>query len=407
MQRYNDQKINKHYVYLDAHHNPLVLPCLFARYTQVLGHRIDSITEVTPNTKQKSERFAEHEIGDDTSYKICNHLGRFLEWVDKYKDSNLVALSKHTALPNEVINEYINEYLIGECESSEFVAKQAVNSLDAYYLWLFYFFGNRRKHIGIKSAYRESARNNSRRELAIKYLLPETRQLLYRSTDTLLEEIVLRNGGELGCRTKENQGFLLNDYKANKKTHEGLLSLFCQLKTNPTQSEFKFVLSSLFTKYGRARTLYISRDLLEKMKLYYDTERPHSDSNHLLVSSSNSSFGRCISRAFGSDTFRKTREKLIQKIHSKSPLYSRIQEISSENTYHNLRHSFGTDIFYELCLGQNKNYESITTTSAIYLETALRLGHKVDAKFANTVTKHYISSCGFRERLLKEVLRGG
>lgn len=405
MYRYSDNKINLHWIYLDNNHNPLLVPCLFARYTQVVQCRVDLECQVDLHTKLIKEFFFEKEIGKDASYKICNHVGRFLEWIEEYSKIELITLQTHTALPNAVINEYINEYLIDECSKSQFVADQAVNSLNAYYLWLFYFFGNKRKILGIKSKYREAARNNSKGELAVKYLLPQTRELMYRKTDSLLEEIVLRNGGELGCRSKENQGFILNDYKANQQTHAGLITLFKALVSDPEQEEFEYHLSSLYTKYGRSRTLYIPRHLLSKMKKYYETERPHSDSNHLLLSGSNNhSFGKCISRSFGSNTFHKTRNKVRELIKSSPFLYCHVQEITSANVYHHLRHSFGTDFFYDLCQGQNKDYESIITTSAIYLTTAKRLGHKVDSQYANTVTKTYIHSCGLREKLMKEVV---
>lgn len=408
MYRYNDKKINGHYIYLDNSRNPILLPCLFARFTQVSGLRIEVKTKVEARLKQKVESFSEKEIGADMAYKITNHLGRFLEWVENYDEGDFVNLMTHTALPNEILNTYVNEYLIDECQSSEFVAHQAVNSLTAYYDWLFFFFKISRRKIGVKSAYRSVARNNNHSNLVVKYLLPNTRQLFYRSTESLLEEVVLRNGGELGCRTKENQGFLLSDYKANKETYSGLLTLFSQYEANNEQSEFEYVIPSIYTKYGRARVLYISRELLGKMKKYYETERPQTNSNHLLVSSSsNSSFGNCISESFGSDTFRKAREKIISKVEQGLSSYSTLQEITISNKYHHLRHSFGTDIFYNLCEGNNKDYETITTTSSVFLETARRLGHKVDSKHAGAVTKGYIHSCGMRERLLREVAKYG
>ena len=236
----------------------------------------------------------------------------------------------------------------------------------------------------------------------MKYLLPASRELIYRNADSLLEEVVLRNGGELGCRAKENQGFLLNDQKIGNKKEKGLLTLFKQLDMQPDQTEFKYYLSSLYTKYGRARILYIPRHLLEKMKRYYTEVRPESDSNQLLLSSSNNSYGQPISKKFASEIFLKIKLKVMDKMEYMPTLYARIQDISL-STYHHLRHSFGTDIFYELCKGQNKYYESITTTSAVYLETARRLGHKVDGRNSPEVTKRYIHSCGHRENLLKEV----
>ncbi len=406
MRRYNDKEINKHYVYLDDNNLPILLPCLFARYTQYSGLRITTKVEMNAISKTKEENFIETEIGDDQAYKISNHLGRFLEWIDQYKNNDYVKLSTHTALPSDVINEYINEYLIDECGSSEPVSQQTVNALYAYYDWLFYFFGNKRKYIGIESAYRAAARNNNKGVKAIKYLLPQTRNILYQNSKSLLQEIVLMNGGELGCRSKENLGFLLSDFKANKKNYSGLKTLFEQLDSNPNQQEFKYYLSSLYTKYGRGRMLYIPRHLLEKMKQYYELERPNSNSNHLLLIGSGGYKGKPISRAYGSNSFVEVRRKVIKKIKEKHPLYTNIQDVTEENVYHHLRHSFGTDVFYNLCEGQNKSYESITTTSAVYLETARRLGHQVEGAHAGETTKRYIHSCGYRERLLKDVVNG-
>ncbi|WP_230691270.1 site-specific integrase [Vibrio nigripulchritudo] len=357
--------------------------------------------------KKISHQFIEKEISKDQSYKICNHLGRFLEWINEYKGLEFVNLSTHTALPDFVINEYINDYLINTCGKSEAVAKQAVDSLNSYYDWLAFFLGNNQKFIGIQTKYRKIARSNNASELTIKYLLPQTRELLYRNSSTLLQEIVLRNGGELGCRSRENQGFLLEDQKVNQKVYKGILTLFKELEIKPYKEEFEYRLSSLYTKYGRARNLFIPRSLLEKMKLYFDTERPHSASNHLLVSSSkNYSFGQCVSKRYGSDVFAKVRRRVIRESRNAPKLYRNQQVISESNTYHHLRHSFGTDFFYNLCEGQNKDYESITTSSSVYLMTANRLGHKVDSKYSNTVTASYIHSCGHREDLLKEVVNG-
>ncbi len=109
MRRYNDTEINKHYVYLDDNNLPILLPCLFARYTQYSGLRITAKVEMNAISKTKEENFIETEIGDDQAYKISNHLGRFLEWIDQYKNNDYVKLSTHTALPSDVINEYIND----------------------------------------------------------------------------------------------------------------------------------------------------------------------------------------------------------------------------------------------------------------------------------------------------------
>ncbi|MFS1436400.1 hypothetical protein LMH75_028125, partial [Vibrio lentus] len=75
-----------------------------------------------------------------------------------------------------------------------------------YYHWLTYFFDTNFKKIFIFSEYRALARGNNKSNLIVKYLLPATRELLYRHTDSLLEEIVLRNGGELGVGLLRTEG---------------------------------------------------------------------------------------------------------------------------------------------------------------------------------------------------------
>lgn len=269
------------------------------------------------------------------------------------------------------------------------------------------FFANPYKKIGIFSSHRALVRANNKQRLIIDYFLPETRELIYRNAGSLLEEIVLRNGGELGCRTKENQGFLLKDIEVNKKRFPGMLTLFLELETKPNKIEFKYYLPSLYTKYGRSRILYIPRYLLERMKNYYELERPESDSNHLLVSSSrNNSRGQCISHEYGSKTFCQVWRQLRDNRKKHPELYTHVQHFDEAYVYHILRHSFGTDIFYEMCKAQNKQPDSITTESAVYIETARRMGHKVEGYYSNTTTKKYIHSCGYRDKLIKETLNG-
>ncbi len=408
MYREHDKIINKHWIYLDDNNTPILLPCLFARYTQILGKKVELKSIKNRITDFKEDFFEEIEIGNDAANKICSNLGQFLEWIDN--DGSIdshISIFTHTALPTDVINGYINEYLIEQNEKSEVVANKAVNSLRSYYNWLQYFFDNKYKNIGVYSSHRALARENNKQTLVVKYFLPQTRELLYRQTDTLLEEIVLRNGGELGCRTKENQGFLLNDFNSNTIVHKGLYSLFEDLDKHSNRDEFEYHLPSLFTKYGTPRKLYIPRDLLEKMKVYVKTERPQTDSNHLLVSNSrNNTKGKCISTEFASNTFKKVKNKLIDEMKNFPHFYDNFQTISIGSVYHHLRHSFGTDIFYNLCNGANKRYESITTTSAVFIETARRLGHKVDSRYSNSVTVLYIHSCGHREQLLKATVNG-
>lgn len=402
MQRFNDKEHNKHWIYLDDNNTPLIIPCLYAKYTTLQGLSIELKVNKDRISNKTEHHFEEVEIGNNGQYVRCNQLGLFLEWVDEQaKSGSSISLINHTALPHDIINEYLNTFLIETEGKSELTVKKALYSLKSYYNWLHKFFDNNYKNIFVFSSHRELARSNNKQNLLVKYLLPATRELLYRRAGTLLEEIVLRNGGELGCRTKENQGFLLEDFLANQKKHKGMLSLFSELVKNPEKDEFTYHLSSLYSKYGRARTLYIPRPLLEKMKRYYDIERPKSISNHLFISNANNhSKGECISTEYGSSTFHKVLRKVLYDIDDNLGMYKGYQTLEVGAVYHHLRHSFGTDVFYEECRRNGKRYDSITTESASFIETARRMGHKVDGRFSNQTTKTYIHSCGDHERLL-------
>ena len=399
-----DSSVNNHHIYLDGNDDPILLPCIFALYTETCGVKVDHKKQLKPNSLLYEHRIEEKDIGKDTAYKICNYLGRFLQWVDEYSSSEMVNLNTHTALPSVIINEFLNEYLIDECNASESVAKEAKNSLTAYYNWLSFYFKNKSKVIGIKPRFRPVARNNSKGASAVKYLLPATRELFYASAKTLLHEIILRVGGELGCRARENRGFLLNDFISNRKSYSGLKTLFSEMEKYPDKEEFEYHLGSVYTKYGRSRTLYIPRNLLAKMKKYYDENRPNSSSNHLFVSDSNNNRGEPLGNSYACRVFFEVKSIVLKKIDDHPSIYSHYQNVEVDASYHFLRHSFGTDIFFNLCEGQNKSVESITTASSVYIETARRMGHKVDAKGASDVTKTYIHSCGHRERLLKDAI---
>lgn len=408
MQRLNDKEFNKHWIYLNESNTPLIIPCIYARYTTQRGLSVELKSKKDRISNQTEHYFEEVEIGLDGQYVRGNQLGLFLDWVDEQaKLGSSIYLTNHTALPQDIINEYINTYLIEKNGKSEISVERAVYSLKSYYNWLHYFFDNNYKNIGIFPSHRTLARNNNKQGLLVKYLLPATRELLYRQTDTLLEEIILRNGGDLGCRTKENQGFLLEDFVTGKKKQKGMFSLFKELDRNSEKEEFEYHLSSLYTKYGRSRTLYIPRELLKKMRRYYNIERPQTDSNHLFVSNSNNnSKGQCISVGFGSTVFHKVLHTVIQDMQENPEIYSGYQTLEEGHVYHHLRHSFGTDVFYGECKRNGKKVDSITTESAVFIETARRLGHKVDSRFSVQTTKTYIHSCGHRERLLKETING-
>lgn len=406
MQSFNDKRRYGYWVYLYDNNLPIVMPSIYSRYTLCTGQSIERKVSHNREYNKTEVAFEEKDIGTESQYIRGNQLGLFLQWIDSHPDE-AVSLSTHTSLPQEYINEYINQYLIEEMGKGEMMVNKAVYSLKGYYNWLHFFFDNGYKHIGVYPYHRELARENSTQPQIVKYLLAETRELLYSYCDSILEELILRNGGELGCRAGENQGFLLSDLRINGKKHKGLLSLFSDLRKHPHTDEFKYTLSSLYTKGKRSRVLDISNSHLTLMKQYYETERPITQEEHLFVSnSSNHTKGQCIHRKYASNTFKKVLRKVIVEMEDNPKAYTGYQRLEKSHVYHHLRHSFGTDIFYEECRRWGKEPESITTASPVYLETARRLGHTLCGKYANDTTKIYIHACGYREQLLKETVYG-
>ncbi|EJG0322779.1 site-specific integrase [Vibrio parahaemolyticus] len=404
MQRINDNLHNGHWIYLYNDNLPILIPCIYSRYTRSNGSTVAYTEKLDKVTGYTKAYFQETHISDSSQYDRGHQLGLFLEWVDEHEHP-YITLDRHTAFPADIINEYINDYLIAEMEKSLDSVTKAVTALTSYYNWLTFFLGTKQKKVCIYSDNRALARANGKTNMVVKYLLPATRHLLYRESSCLLEKIVLMNGGEQGCRSSENRGFYLDDFKADGEMRRGLKSLFQQLRKEPEKEDFEYHLPSFNTKTGRSRKLYLSRHHLQLMERYYETERPLTKVNQLLVSNArNHTKGRVIGSKFASQIFYKISEQLRGKMSDYPAAYSGHQTIQKENVYHHLRHSFGTDIFYNLCLSNRKRFETITTESAVYLETARRMGHSITGPYGAQTTKTYIHACGELEALRKEAI---
>jgi hypothetical protein len=113
----------------------------------------------------------------------------------------------------------------------------------------------------------------------------------YRESPSLLVECVLRAGGQMGVRSCENRGFVLNDFAYMGKKHKGLRSIFECMESNPEQLTFEYVLRGEFSKAkpnndGESRTLEFSRETLSHFKEYFDQSRPIHCNGEPIVSSS-------------------------------------------------------------------------------------------------------------------------
>jgi len=247
-----------------------------------------------------------------------------------------------------------------------------------------------------------------RSRTAVKYLTPELRSILYRNTDSLRDELLLRGGGELGLRSKENQGLLLEDFMLGNKKHLGFKSLFLEMDQHPEQMEFKYCLQGQHTKAprnaggGESRTLYIHRSLLERYKHYYETERPQSTSNTLLLNFSDSNYGTPIAENAASRAFTRIKKKVLE-LQRNDALPTDGQMLENDHTGHVLRHSFGTDKFYDASKENRVKIDSVTPTSAVYLLVAKLMGHNAKDGKAPETTKTYIRSCHIKEAFLSGV----
>ncbi|ABM02023.1 phage integrase family protein [Psychromonas ingrahamii 37] len=374
--------------------SPIVLPCFFSNFLtkNLIVYAIN-----------KNNILIENQIEKTTSTSILNRLEQFLHWLEFYSNqSEFVSIETHQNLPSELLNNYVNNILIEENSLGEASVKQSIQALTSYYNYLYHTgIIPYPKVLRIRPALRNTARSNTKKRTSVKYFTPELRNILYHNTESIRDELLLRTGGECGLRSKENQGFLLNDFRIGTKTHKGLLSLFEDMEDNPEKSEFEYYLQGRFSKAkrhsgGSSRKVYIHSDLLRRFKEYYEMERPESDSDSFFLNDSNSTRAKPIAAARATKIFNIVRNK-VMLIQEKGLLPAYGQLLEKGHTHHILRHSFATDKFYFFSKQWNIAIDNVTTTSQVYLAVAALLGHSGSSKSAPTTTKNYIRSCHIKE----------
>lgn len=347
--------------------------------------------------------FEEEEISETSIIAIHNKLTNFFNWLSTYSsDSQIVHIDTHHNLPEFLLNHYVNEVLVSQQQCSESSIDHHLMAIRYYYDYLAMNGLTNAKNVQLTAKNKKIVRQNTKTRTAVKYLTPELRSLLYRQTDSLRDELLLRTGGELGLRSKENQGLLLNDFMIGKKRHHGFKSLFAQMDAKPDKDEFTYHLQGKYTKAhrnsggGKARTLYIHRSLLSKFKRYYDEERPESSEDTLLVNNSYSHIGTAITKSTASRTFTKIKKR-VQAMQVNGEVGQFGQVLEEDHTHHILRHSFGTDKFNEFCQKHCIAIDDVTPTSQVYLAVASLMGHSAKDNKAPETTKTYIRSCHIKE----------
>lgn len=383
---------------------PYILPCIFShsltekRIVWELKYLSDGARRI------KQAELVERSVSSNTIEEILSELKKFLLWVERYAvEKETISLETHYNFPPELLNHYINHVLIREHNKSEEMAKKSLSSLRAYYNYLTCHGFTNRKDLAITKDSLSIARQNTNHRGVVKYLSPALRAQLYANARTLRDECILRAGGSCGIRRKENIGFLLQDFVVGNKKYKGLKTLFQEMEAEPTQEKFEYYLQGKYSKArrhsgGRSRMLYIPRETLLRFKCYFEEERPDVAVDNLFVTEPSSSYIKSISESRVTHAFSYAREQVLKK-QSEGLLPDHMDLLEEKHSYHILRHSFGTDTFYDAAQESGLRIDDVSPTSQPYLLTAALLGHEASGMGAPQTTKDYIRSCHLKLEL--------
>jgi hypothetical protein len=388
----------------------LLLPTLFSMSIQK-RRKVFRPKIVEDDNGILTEELIEVRVEVTTIDTIISKLYAYLSWVGNSEQGKTrLKLSTHHNFPEAIINDYINTSLITEQGKSSASIDQSMMALNSYYRWLAYAQFTTTKTIEVEPDNVTVARGNINKKTAIEYYTPRLRSEFYRRAPNRLAECVLRAGGQMGIRSCENRGFLLEDFKYGGKTHKGLSSLFKEMEDDPDQNAFEYFLPGIFSKAkpnqgGESRTLTFKRETLESFKAYYDQERPtHHRLNKdgktvqgaeisestFFLKGANNGYGKPIPACFGTDKFTDLKNKLLGIQKDGTLLDPSLQLIEQDHRYHILRHSAGTDELHELADEQNIFIDDITTTSSPMIEVARMLGHSLKGRYGPQITSTYI-----------------
>lgn len=384
--------------FCDDHGVPFVLPCIFSH--ALFRNKENFVLKYTDdgNRRVKAAELKKQHISKSEVSSIINELKNFLVWVEGFcSEKETMSIENHHNFPADLLNYYINNVLIRNQSKSLKMAEKALTSLRSYYNFLTYHGFTNRKDLKITNESKAIARENTNHRGVVKYFSPDLRAQIYANARCLRDECILRAGGTTGVRAKENIGFVLNDFMIGQKKYRGLLSLFRQLALNPEQTKFEFLLQGKYAKArsgagGKSRMLYIPRETLIRFKEYYENERPECDIDSLFVTEPSSGHLKAISPARVHAAFRYVKTQIILK-QNQGLLADYIDVLEEKHSYHILRHSFGTDTFYDAVQSNGMRVDDVTPTSQPYLVTAALLGHEASSRGAPATTKDYIRSC--------------
>ena len=378
--------------------------CLF-----ILNH-LSHYKQVDKKLKsgKNQTQLVQTDINKETAEQYISHLDRFLRYLHQSDQENPEQnwLMLNHNLPADIINHYINDIFIEKEKGSRTAANQCVSALTSYYNYLTKVGLTSYKSLSIWAGNKTIAQKNTKRREAIKYIPQSTRNALVRQCTNLRDKIILRCGAELGTRTKEVPGLYLKDFEYGQETRKGLLTLFNEMDANPEKTVFEYFLPGKNSKGkpgkgGMSRKLYIEAELLQAMQEYYQQERPNSEHNTFFLKVDKRGYGEPIPNNQASSIFKQMKDKLLLMQEQDNSLTYKIHE---DHVFHIMRHSFGTDKFYQIANDVGCAIDAITASSTVMIQIAKLLGHSLEGKDKGfKVTRSYIRST--RDKMTMEGLK--
>lgn len=319
---------------------------------------------VTENVKNE---FVDQYISETTIKNYINNVFMYFKYLEDKPDKRLTPGPNNTEqVSGRSINHYINNVLPKRLDSVTSVEIHKA-ALMCYFNFLYFINIRECTEIQIHNQTMQLIHENRIKPRNISYICRKDRLLLLNQCKSKRNRAIIRLGYECGLRAKEIRGLLINDFKANNTNNKGLLSLFNELESKCDCNIFSYELPGKYTKGGKTRTIYFDRELLDSLKDYYETERNIILKNSgkkcdtLFVRSDKCSLGDPIGKSQASNIFRKIKTD--------------IQHLSKGYRFHDLRHTFATELFHKELTHQNRNEINQDPTAAL-LEVAKRLGHK-------------------------------
>lgn len=384
-----------------------IIPSFYSLFLSYHLNHYKQIDKKLKNGKNQTQ-LVQLDISEVTADQYISHLDRFLRYLHQsdQENPNQNWLMLNHNLPSDIINHYINDIFIEREKGSAIAAAQCVAALTSYYNYLTKIGLTRYKSLSILPGNKAIAQKNTKRREAIKYIPQSTRNALIRQCTNLRDKLLLRCGAELGTRAKEVTGLYLNDFEYGQETRKGLLTLFNEMEADPNKTVFEYYLPGNNSKGkpgkgGMSRKLYIEVDLLQKLQEYYQQERPNSDYNTFFLKVDNLTYGEPISNRQASNTFKAAKNKLLKMQEQNNSFTYKIQK---DHVFHIMRHSFGTDKFYQYAKDTGNEIDAITANSAVMIQVAELMGHSLSGKDKGLkVTRSYIRST--REKMIMEGLK--